>query len=128
LHVIDAASPNLVEQQQEVDRVLREIGAEQVPQLLVYNKCDLLDDSRQPRQPIDWVEVHAGRRRQRVFVSARTGQGLDLLRQAIGEHALMALNNEGAATSFTLPDGSVVVSTTTEPDSASTLGPPHQHA
>jgi GTP-binding protein HflX len=128
LHVMDAASPNLAEQQLEVDRVLHEIGAEQVPQLLVYNKCDLLDLSRQPRQALDWVEVRAGQRRQRVFLSARTGQGLDLLRQAIGDHALMALNNEGGSPSFTLPDGSVAVSSTTEPGSASTLVPPHQHA
>ena len=128
LHVIDAASPNLAEQQQEVDRVLHEIGAEHVPQLLVYNKCDLLDLSRQPRQALDWVEVRAGQRRQRVFISARTGQGLDLLRQAIGDHALMALNNEGGSPTFTLPDGSVAVASTTEPGSASTLVLPHQHA
>ena len=126
--MIDAASPNLAEQQQEVDRVLHEIGAEHVPQLLVYNKCDLLDLSRQPRQALDWVEVRAGQRRQRVFISARTGQGLDLLRQAIGDHALMALNNEGGSPTFTLPDGSVAVASTTEPGSASTLVLPHQHA
>jgi GTP-binding protein HflX len=99
-----------------------------VPQLLVYNKCDLLDESRQPRQPADWVEVHAGQRRQRVFVSARSGQGLDLLRQAIGEHALAALNNGGAATTFTLPDGSVAVASAAEPDSLPTPVFPHQHA
>jgi GTP-binding protein HflX len=128
LHVIDAASPNLLEQQHEVDRVLDEIGAADVPQLLVYNKCDLLDASQQPRQPVDWVEVHAGQRRQRVFVSARTGQGLDLLRQAIGEHALAALNNGGIATTFTLPDGSVAVASAAESDSLPTPAFPHQHA
>jgi GTP-binding protein HflX len=128
LHVIDAASPNLLEQQQEVDRVLDEIGAADVPQLLVYNKCDLLDASRQPRQPVDWVEVHAGQRRQRVFVSARTGQGLDLLRQAIGEHALAALNRSSVATTFTLPDGSAAVTSAAESDSLPTSALPHQHA
>ncbi len=126
VHVIDAASPNLVEQQLEVDRVLHEIGAEQVPQLLVYNKCDLLDPSRQPRQSVDWVEVHAGQRRQRVFVSARTGQGLDLLRQAIADQALIALQQAGGAAGFTLPDGTVAP--TTEPGSDPTLVSPHQHA
>ena len=47
LHVIDAASPHLAEQQADVERVLEEIGAAGVPQLLVYNKCDLLDPSLQ---------------------------------------------------------------------------------
>ena len=76
LHVIDAASPLLAEQQAEVDRVLEEIGAGAVPQLLVYNKCDLLEDTRQSRAAVDSVEAHSGVRRSRVFVSARTGQGL----------------------------------------------------
>ena len=128
LHVIDAASPNLAEQQQEVDRVLEEIGAADVPQLLVYNKCDLLDASQESRQPSDWVEVHPGQRRQRVFVSARTGQGLDLLRQAIGEHALAALNAAGGPSSITLPDGSHAVATADEADSTHTYASPHQHA
>jgi GTP-binding protein HflX len=128
LHVIDAASPNLAEQQQEVDRVLDEIGAADVPQLLVYNKCDMLDASQESRQPADWVEVHPGQRRQRVFVSARTGQGLDLLRQAIGEHALAALNAAGGPSSITLPDGSLAVAPADEADSTHTYASPHQHA
>lgn len=128
LHVMDAASPNLAEQQQEVDRVLDEIGAADVPQLLVYNKCDLLDASQQARQASDWVEVHPGRRRQRVFVSARTGQGLDLLRRAIGEHALAALNAASDTASITLPDGTLAVVTAAEADSTHTYASPHQHA
>lgn len=92
LHVLDAASPHLLEQQQEVERVLQEIGASDVPQLLVYNKCDLLPESQQPRQQGDWVEAAAGQRRQRVFVSAQTGLGVDVLRQALAEHALRSLN------------------------------------
>ncbi len=109
LHVIDAASPLMAEQQAEVDRVLEEIGAGDVPQLLVYNKCDLLEDSLQPREPVDWVEAHPGVRRQRVFVSARTGQGLELLRQAIAQTALARLNAGARAPSLTLPDGSPAV-------------------
>jgi GTP-binding protein HflX len=109
VHVIDAASPLLAEQQAEVERVLAEIGAESVPQLLVYNKCDLLEDSRQSRDVADWIEPHAGVRRQRVFVSARTGQGLDRLRQAIGEIALARLNAGSRPPSLTLPDGSLAV-------------------
>jgi GTPase len=83
LHVVDASSPALLEQQAEVERVLEDIGAANVPQVLVYNKCDLLEDSRQPREDHDEVEAHPGVRRPRVFVSAREGQGLDTLRQVI---------------------------------------------
>ena len=109
LHVIDAASPLLAEQQAEVERVLEEIGADGVPQLLVYNKCDLLEASQQSREVADSIEVHPGVRRRRVFVSARTGQGLDALRQAIGEIALEHLNASARAPLPTLPDGTPVI-------------------
>ena len=92
LHVVDAASPLLAEQQAEVERVLEEIGAGAVPQLLVFNKCDLLEESRRPREASDTLEVHAGMRRHRVFVSARTGDGLDTLRSLIAEAAMQRLN------------------------------------
>ncbi len=83
LHVVDAASPALEAQMAEVDRVLQEIGAAGVPQLLVFNKCDQLEASRQPREAEDWVELPGGLRRRRVFVSALTGAGLDVLRRAL---------------------------------------------
>ena len=94
LHVVDAASPNLAEQMAEVERVLAEIGADAVPQVLVYNKCDLLDDTAQPRADHDEVEVHPGVRRPRVFVSARDGRGLDTLRQVIAGVVRARLNVE----------------------------------
>ena len=94
LHVVDAASPNLAEQMAEVERVLAEIGADAVPQVLVYNKCDLLDDTAQPRADHDEVEVHPGVRRPRVFVSARDGRGLDTLRQVIASVVRARLNVE----------------------------------
>ncbi len=109
LHVVDAASPMLAEQQAEVERVLAEIGAEGVPQLIVYNKLDLLEDSLQPREPADWIEAHPGLRRRRVFVSARTGQGLDVLRQAIAQIALERLNAGHRPPPATLPDGSPAI-------------------
>ncbi|MDE2614321.1 MAG: GTPase HflX [Burkholderiales bacterium] len=90
LHVVDASSPQGAEQMAEVERVLAEIGADGAPQILVYNKCDLLDASQQPRAADDWLELHSGLRRRRVFVSARTGRGLDRLRSAIAEAALAA--------------------------------------
>jgi GTPase len=98
LHVVDAANPLRAEQQAEVERVLAEIGAENVPQLLVFNKCDLLDASQQPREEQDWLEVHAGLRRRRVFVSARSGSGLDTLRQAIAQAAIDARLSAGLPT------------------------------
>jgi GTP-binding protein HflX len=96
LHVVDAASPNLAEQMAEVERVLTEIGADAVPQVLVYNKCDLLDEAAQPRAECDEVEAHPGVRRPRVFVSARDGRGLDALRQVIATVVRARLNVEPA--------------------------------
>jgi GTP-binding protein HflX len=87
LHVVDASSPQRDEQVAEVERVLAEIGADAVPQVLVYNKCDRLSESQQPRVAADWVEVHAGLRRRRVFASALTGAGLDAVREAIAGQA-----------------------------------------
>jgi GTP-binding protein HflX len=96
LHVVDCASPQLLEQQAEVERVLEEIGAAGVPQVLVYNKCDLLEDSRRPRASLDWIEVHPGLRRPRVFVSAATGEGLATLRAVIADAAAGRLHDECA--------------------------------
>jgi len=123
LHVIDAASPHLAEQQNDVDRVLQEIGAADVPQLLVYNKCDLLEASRQPREEADFIEVRSGVRRQRVFVSARTGQGLPRLRQAIAEVALAHLNATGSP-----PSGNLVSAASPQAAEAAPAPNPHQHA
>ena len=82
LHVVDAANPDFPEQMAEVQKVLAEIGAQDVPQLLVFNKADALPSERQPLAAEDSYEVD-GQPVPRVFVSARTGQGLDLLRQAL---------------------------------------------
>ena len=104
LHVMDVSSPGALEQRAEVERVLEEIGAGSVPQVWVCNKCDLLEDAQQPRQPADWVEVHPGVRRPRVFVSAVTGEGLDALRRVIASAAAGRLNDEAA----TPPDAVVL--------------------
>ncbi len=97
LHVVDAASPNLREQQAEVERVLEEIGAGAVPQVLVFNKCDLLDDAQQPRLTVDAVEAHSGLRRPRVFVSAKSSLGLAELRQLIVDIVRNDLNPAAVA-------------------------------
>lgn len=85
LHVVDAASPLLAEQMAEVQRVLGEIGAGQIPQVLVYNKIDRLEASQQPRSPSDVLELDGGMRAQRVFASALTGQGIEELRRVIAQ-------------------------------------------
>jgi GTP-binding protein HflX len=87
LHVIDASSPVLDEQREEVERVLEEIDANQVPQILVYNKLDRLAEEQRPRTPVDWIERAPGVRVPRVWVSALDGTGLDALRGLIARIA-----------------------------------------
>jgi GTP-binding protein HflX len=80
LHVVDVASPRRAEQIEEVNAVLKEIGAADVPQLIVYNKIDAIDlppsVERDERATI-----------RRVSLSARTGVGLPALREALVESA-----------------------------------------
>lgn len=82
LHVVDAANPHHPEQIAEVQRVLHEIGAAEVPQLLVFNKTDALDPAQRPRNLVDTFEVE-GAQLPRVFVSSRTGDGLPELRREL---------------------------------------------
>jgi GTPase len=79
IHVVDAANPGYPEQIAEVQRVLKEIGADTVPQLLVFNKLDALEISQIPLQLSDMYEI-AGVDVPRIFVSAQTGAGLPQLR------------------------------------------------
>jgi GTPase len=87
LHVVDAASPAREEQQAEVDKVLGEIGADQVPRILVWNKIDATGASPANSGLEPGVERDQYGRISRVFVSARTGAGLEGLRLAIAEFA-----------------------------------------
>ena len=96
LHVVDAASPLAAEQIEEVERVLAEIGAERIPQVLVFNKLDLLAEPQVPRALRDAVERAPGVRTPRVFVSAKDGRGLDLLRAVIAEQVAGNALNAGA--------------------------------
>lgn len=90
LHVVDAASPVLAEQMAEVQRVLAEIGAADIRQILVFNKADLLEDSQQPRSAVDTLELDGGKQVPRVFLSAANGAGLDELRHLIAAQVLAA--------------------------------------
>ncbi len=80
LHVVDAASPVRDEQIEQVNAVLREIGADHIPQILVWNKIDLSG-------VLPAIERDEYDKICRVFVSAQSGDGVGLLRQAIAEFA-----------------------------------------
>jgi len=80
LHVADgsASEEELSAQMRAVEGVLTEIGADELPRLLVLNKLDCCDEVARRRL--------RNRHRDAVLVSARTGEGLDELRAAIAEH------------------------------------------
>ena len=78
LHVIDADDPLREERMAQVDEVLREIGAGDIPQLLAFNKIDRIEGAS-PR--ID----QRGEDGIAAWISARDGLGIDLLREALGE-------------------------------------------
>jgi GTP-binding protein HflX len=79
LHVIDSHSGEQREQMEQVNRVLAEIGADAVPRILVYNKIDLSG------KPARVERDHAGRVT-RVWLSAATGEGVELLLDALAQH------------------------------------------
>ena len=91
LHVIDAGSQAQHDQVNEVMRVLASIGAADLPQVLVFNKCDCLSADQQPSVQRDIYELPCGRACVRVFVSALTGEGMDVLRGVIAEAVLGGL-------------------------------------
>lgn len=93
LHVVDAANPAHPEQIQEVQRVLREIGAADVPQILVFNKLDALPDAQLPKDMEDCMELE-GQSVPRIFLSARTGQGLDGLRHLLARRVASLVADE----------------------------------
>lgn len=86
MHVVDASNPNYALQMQQVQLVLKEIGAENIPQILVFNKIDALDQGREPLQAMDEYEVD-GNRVPRVFVSAKSLLGIPHLRQELSKIA-----------------------------------------
>jgi GTP-binding protein HflX len=78
LHVVDASNPRRAEQLMQVDAVLNEIGAEHIPQLIVYNKIDRLELA--PR-----IDRDEAGRATAVWISAARGDGLDVLIRAVAE-------------------------------------------
>lgn len=89
LHVVDAANVDFPEQIAQVQAVLKEIGADDIPQLLVFNKVDAISADAQPLRLEDTYEIE-GLQTPRIFVSARNLTGMPLLRQKLAEIAKSA--------------------------------------
>jgi len=88
LHVVDAASLQREENIQQVNSVLAEIEADDRPQLMVFNKIDLMHEIP------PHIDRDADGRPLRVWLSARSGEGLELLRQAMAELLQQAMVHE----------------------------------
>jgi GTP-binding protein HflX len=69
----------------EVHKVLAEIGADNVPQVLVFNKLDAMSDDKKPLQIQDIFSID-GVDTPRLFVSAQTGEGLPALRAFLSQN------------------------------------------
>jgi len=80
LHVVDASSPNREEQIREVNAVLEEIGADKIPQIMVYNKIDRLELVKPHVDLTEEGDVKS------VWLSAMTGDGVDQLLQTLADH------------------------------------------
>lgn len=81
LHVVDAGSPNREQQIEAVNKVLEEIGADAIPQILVLNKIDLINIS----QGTSGYQRNEYGRISQVRLSAKTGEGLEFIRMALAE-------------------------------------------
>ena len=79
LHIIDCAHESHIDYIDEVNNVLKEIGAESVPQLQILNKIDLLERTKPE------IEYDENQIPKRVWISAQKGIGIDLLQQAVSE-------------------------------------------
>ncbi|WP_137937548.1 GTPase HflX [Chitinivorax sp. B] len=90
LHVVDSNQEGRDKQMEEVNKVLHEIGANSIPQLIVWNKIDLKGvSSAVERDEYDRISA--------VRLSARTGEGLDLLRGAITEFVQAQRSDQGSS-------------------------------
>ena len=99
LHVVDAANPHWPEQIGEVQRVLADIGAGDVEQILVFNKIDAMPPQRQPERLQDSYAID-GKQVPRIYISAHQGQGLDALREAIARAAVSTTDQAAAGWGF----------------------------
>ena len=107
IHVVDASNPEFALQIEQVQKVLLEIGADTIPQLLVFNKMDAMEPGhlpilRQDTFEIDSVQIP------RIFVSAKESVGLDILRQFLTVQA--AHSGSDAGITVNAPENSVAAS------------------
>jgi GTPase len=103
LHIVDASNPSYLEQIASVTNVLKDIGADQVPQILVFNKLDAMDEAQLPLVHSDRMELD-GHSVARIYVSAKTGEGLPGLRAILAEQVMAASRGQGPLGSGSLPE------------------------
>lgn len=84
MHVVDSSNPDYLLQIEQVQRVLNEIGAQDVPQLLVFNKMDAMPSLNLPRRLSDSFEID-GVQTPRIFVSAKDSTGIAELRRMLAQ-------------------------------------------
>ncbi|SDM44658.1 GTP-binding protein HflX [Oryzisolibacter propanilivorax] len=104
LHVVDGSNPGFPEQIAQVQKVLHEIGAADIAQLLVFNKLDALADEARPLALSDEYEID-GRAVPRLFVSARGGTGMAALREQLAAMVRAAREPMSPGPAPELPDG-----------------------
>ena len=103
LHVVDASNPDHPEQIQSVMQVLHEIGADHVPQILVFNKLDAMDAERRPVRMQDTLEID-GVAVPRLYLSAHTGEGMPSLRVLLAQRVMETLPPQEANGPMVDPD------------------------
>ncbi|MDG4812553.1 GTPase HflX [Hydrogenovibrio sp. 3SP14C1] len=82
IHLVDAADPHRVEKMSDVEEVIKEVGADEVPQLTVFNKIDCLSDS-DVRPHVDLNDQGLP---ERVWISAKESEGIELMLDAVAAH------------------------------------------
>ncbi len=82
LHVVDFSNDNYLNQITEVQRVLKDIGAHDIPQILIFNKLDAVAPDRRPPVLQDSYELD-GTPTPRIFLSAQSGEGVSGLRELL---------------------------------------------
>ena len=103
LHVVDASNPSHPEQIASVLGVLKDIGADQVPQILLFNKLDAMDAAHVPHVLADAMELE-GQSVPRIFVSAKAGTGLPELRAMLADHVIRQKRGQDPIPPGSLPE------------------------
>jgi GTPase len=103
LHIVDASNPSHPEQMASVMGVLKDIGADQVPQILVFNKLDAIDEAHIPLVLSDQMELD-GQTVPRIYVSAKTGEGLPALRAVLAAQVLSSAGGQGPESPGAFPE------------------------